>query len=139
MYCSALKIHQSKRNASDRIEFLFPAQVELVTTKDTDISSFLTSSLAFPEQALLLRLNYSEDSPRLKGIIKRCKFLIEICRCEQLTTEEWKRQVVEGTWGLYTPKPSLGHKVLFFSNWFSHQTPLSAGLPPYPGLQAALA
>lgn len=42
--------------------------------------------------------------------------LTKAFRCDQLSTEEWKRRVVDGTWGLHTPRPALGLKVplLFF-------------------------
>jgi len=90
-----LEVIASPRLSSLPRHLLTPSKVLLVAPEGTEVSSYLTSSLDSPDSALLLRLSYSEDAPR----------------CDQLSTEEWKRRVVDGTWGLHTPRPALGLKL----------------------------
>merc|ERR1719234_2232563 len=98
-----LEVIASPRLSSLPRHLLTSSKVLLVASEGTEVSSFLTTSLDPPDSALLLRLSYSEDAPR----------------CDQLSTEEWKKRVVEGTWGLHTSRPALGlrlssHHLLFY-------------------------
>ena len=59
-----LEVIASPRLSSLPRHLFTSSKMQLVASKGTEVSSFLTSSLDAPDSALVLRLSYSEDAPR---------------------------------------------------------------------------